>query len=175
MNFKFLVLFSFFFVSNVRGETVQQVFQKDSLWRFTPPIVNTNYLGVELGFLTKKEIKYVSLPYNAFASGILLHNKYRQDKNLKTAALGFKGGVFLPTNPWIPILVQMNVGYAKTTFQQDPWFGKNVQSLKRSDMLIFDLGPVFRYDRYFISAIYEFHNVKTIENHFLISIGGNFR
>jgi hypothetical protein len=168
----FILLITFQIAS---AETSDQVFQKDSLWRLTPPLANENYLGLELGFLTKKDIKYFELPYNAFASGVLLHNKYDKDKNLKTAALGFKGGVFLPTNPWWPLLLQLNVGYAKTTFQHDPWFGRNIQAIRRADMLLFDMGPVFRYDRYFISAIYEFHNIKTIENHFLISIGGNFR
>jgi hypothetical protein len=175
MKSLFFFIFSFLIHHFAYAESADQVFQKDSLWRLTPPGVNDNYLGLEIGFLTKKEIKFVQLPYNAFASGVLVHNKYEQDRNLKTAALGFKGGVFLPTNPWIPILMQFNVGYAKTTFQQDPWFGRNIQAIKRADMLLFDVGPVFRYDRYFLSAIYEFHNIKTIENHFLISIGGNFR
>jgi hypothetical protein len=147
---------------------------REKFFYYTPNMMNHNFTGYEFGFFTRKKIKWAGYPYNAFASFIINHEQYKDDRNLSAGALGFKGGVLLPTQPWIPFFLQLSVGFAKTALHKDPFFGKREQSIYTSDIFFYEFGAVCRYKKIIIKLSYRDRTVDYFYKKLFLSIGVNF-
>ncbi len=146
----------------------------DNIFYYSPDIVNDKYTGYELGFISNKKIKKLDYNYYAFASFIVMNEQYRPDDNLSAGALGFKGGVLLPTQPWVHLYLHLAVGFAKTSLQHDPFFGKTEQSLSSEDMFYYECGVVIRQKQFLAKVVFQDRSVDYFYRDVIFSLGVNF-
>ncbi|MBY0413363.1 MAG: hypothetical protein K2Q18_04330 [Bdellovibrionales bacterium] len=147
---------------------------KGGLILFGPPGINKDYFLFEWGFVTEKKIKTWDYKYNAYVTVTLFQDASGRNDNYKAGALGFKGGVFLPIQPWIPLLFSLNVGYAKTALHKDPFLGRDDSSLERKDMILAEAGLFYRIDNFILRYSYQYSNIKYFKRHLLFTVGVNY-
>ncbi|MBC7429413.1 MAG: hypothetical protein H7336_12420, partial [Bacteriovorax sp.] len=88
------------------------VFNRGNFAVIAPPYVNKDYYLIEFGFITEKLIEKWNYNYNAYVNAVVFEDWRDRSDKYRAGALGFKGGVILPTQPWVPLLFSFNVGYA---------------------------------------------------------------
>jgi hypothetical protein len=148
--------------------------QREKLMVFSPNIINPKFFNFEFGFLTRKKISSIHYPYNAFAAAFLAEESYTTSPDLRAGALGFKGGVILPTQPWIDLFFQLSGGYAKTALHNEPWFGKREKSQSTNDMFFVEAGALYRYKTVFFRFLHQETTVKYFKRNSSLGIGVNF-
>jgi hypothetical protein len=147
----------------------------DFLVSYAPHIFNTKSMMAELGFLTQKEFESIGYNYNAFVKLSMMEEFYRQDPSLRAASLGVKGGVLLPTQPWLPLMLNLGIGFSKTTIHERPWFGNRDKAVLRQEMVMGEAGLLWHHrQRYFLRGTYHINNRKTFKRNFFFSLGANF-
>ncbi len=149
------------------------VLPKGHLVIFGPPVINKEYFLIEFGFLTEKSIKSWGYNYNAYVTATLFQDAQGQGKN-RAGALGFKGGVILPTQPWVPFLLTASFGFAKTALQRNPFLGKDGSSVAQKDMIFLEAGAIYRIDNYFIRFAHQRSTVKYFKRHNILMFGVNY-
>ena len=147
------------------------VFKQGQLIMLAPPIINKDYFLFEFGFLTEKKIKAWNYAYNAYVTVGLFQDWSKQQNDLKAGALGFKGGVILPTGPWFPLLFTMSLGFSKTALHENPFLGREEKTIEDKDMFLIEAGPLYRIDKYFLRLIYQVSNVRYFNRHTILTIG----
>lgn len=151
------------------------VLKNKRIMYYTPHILNPKYFGFEFGFVTDKKIESWNFPYNAFAKILLAEDFYKYDPNLRAGALGFKLGLMIPTQPWIPISLELAIGYAKTSLQKDPWLGEDEDRLQNKDLFMAEGGLVWIYNQKLLFRLnYQYNNVDYFVRKVFFSIGSNF-
>ncbi|MBI2521323.1 MAG: hypothetical protein HYV97_12950 [Bdellovibrio sp.] len=148
--------------------------EKEKLVFFAPNIINTKYFCFEFGFRSQKKIDSLHYLYNAFAEAFVAEESYTTSQDLRAGALGFKGGVILPTQPWIDLFLQFSLGYAKTALHEDPWLGKREESRSIRDMFLIEAGAMYRYKTLFLRFIHQENTVKYFTRKTFIALGVNF-
>ena len=151
--------------------TKEQVLLPGNLAMLAPPYANKDYFAFEFGFVTEKKIKSWDYDYNAYVTASLFQDWKDKSDKLRAGALGFKGGVILPTQPWIPLLFTMTLGYAKTALHKSPFFGKDDASVARKDMILIEAGLLYHYNKYFLRFSYQQTNVKYFSRHTVLALG----
>ncbi|MBF0360638.1 MAG: hypothetical protein HQK49_06490 [Oligoflexia bacterium] len=154
--------------------TETQILKNKGILLLTSSLINKRHDELAIGFLTHKSIFEKKYFFNAFATAFISNDRDQDNSALRTGALGFKGGLFLPTNPWFPLMVQLSLGFAKTAYQEDPWFGRKSQTLIQKDMLLAEAGFLYSYHKFFLSCIYQVHNIKTMPKRIMVFVGVNF-
>lgn len=170
-----LIIIFFFFIlnSNCYAGSNEFILQNNNLFIIAPPVVNKDYYLIEFGFITEKNFMPWSYKYNAYATVNLFQDWLGKDQ-LRAGALGFKGGVMLPTQPWIPLLFTGSIGFAKTALHKSPFLGKEELSVAQKDMFLLEAGALYHYEGYFIRVAYQRSNVKYFTRHFLLMMGVNY-
>jgi hypothetical protein len=138
-----------------------------------PPGANKDYFLLEFGFVTKKEIKSWNYKYNAYVNGAIFQDWLTTGK-ARAGALGFKAGVMLPTQPWVPLLGTITIGYAKTVLHRDPFLGRDENTLQEKHMLLIEAGALVHIDKYFVRYAYQVSNVKYFGRHSILMLGVNY-
>jgi hypothetical protein len=147
---------------------------KEKIFFYTPHLVNQKYFALEFGFQSLKKINSLNYPFNAFAKAFLAEEYYLINPNWRAGALGFKGGVMLPTQPWIPLSLVITGGYAKTALHEDPWFGKRAQSQETDDMFLIEGGLNILYKDILLRYTYQLNTIDYFKRKSFLSIGVNF-
>ncbi|MCO4793788.1 MAG: hypothetical protein KC493_08755 [Bacteriovoracaceae bacterium] len=142
---------------------------------YTPHLFNPKFFGFEFGFVTDKKIEAINYPYNTFAKILISEDFYRYDSTLRAGALGLKAGILLPTQPWIPLSLELAVGYAKTSLQEDPWLGEDEERIQSKDLMLAEAGIVFTYRKKVLFRLHhQFNNVNYFVRKTFFSVGSNF-
>jgi len=149
-------------------------FKKDKIVFYTPQLLNKKFFAMDFGFVTKKFIPSFDYAFNAFAAFFIAEESYTTNAELRAGELGFKGGVYLPTQPWVPLFLQLSFGYAKTALHERPWFGKNDQSVRRDTMFLLEGGALYQYKIVIFRFIYQINNQSYLTRKTFFSIGANF-
>ena len=139
-----------------------------------PPGVNKDYFLFEFGFVNDKKIKKWDYDYNVYVTASLFQDWADQKDKLRAGALGFKAGVFLPTQPWVPLLFTFTLGYAKTALHKNPFLGKDSSSAAQKDMMLAEAGFMYRYKKYFVRPIYQISTVKYFNRNIIVMFGVNY-
>lgn len=140
---------------------------------FAPVFLNPDSFSFEIGFLTRKSIS--SYQYNAYAKAFLGGDITPGESEDRSSALGAKVGVLLPTQSWTPLLLDLGFGFAKTAYQQNPWFGKNEDNLNSKDMLLAEVGLMYVHKKSLIYRVsYQENNVDYFTREVFFSIGGTY-
>lgn len=158
----------------LQGATADVVLKNEKIGFFTPNILNTKYFAFEFGYLTQKKINRIGYHYNAYAEAFLAEESYTTAEQLRSGALGFKGGVLMPLTPWYSIFWMGAIGYAKTSFHHDPWFGDRDESVSTRDMFLLETGLLFSWNTFLIRYVYQISNVKYFTRNTMLSLGVNF-
>jgi hypothetical protein len=146
--------------------------KKGYLAAFAPPYVNKNYYLLEFGFLSEKEIKSWSYKYNAYVTAALFEDWLHQKEKLRAGGLGFKAGVMLPTQPWVPLLFTFSAGFAKTVLHNQPIVGSDSQSADKKDMFLLEAGALYHFNKkYLLRFAYQISNVKYFNRHTFLMFG----
>ena len=135
------------------------------------PVINKDYFAFEFGFLTEKKVKAWDYEYNAYVGGTLYQDWEHQKEKQKAGGLGFRGGVILPFQPWIPLLFTTTIGFSKTVLHNSPFLGNAKKNISKKDMFSIEAGLLYRIDKYFIRAAYQVSNVKYFTRHSILFIG----
>lgn len=143
-----------------------------NLLMLAPPVINKDYFQLEFGFVSAKKVK--SSVFNAYVTAAVFQDSYNQSGKLKAGGLGFKGGVMIPTQPWIPLLFTMTGGFAKTALHKNPFLGKDNAAVADKDMFLLEPGLLYRFDKYLIRTVYQVSNVRYFKRHFIINFGVNY-
>ena len=147
--------------------------QKEKIVFYIPHLINPKYFGFEFGFLTHKKIS--SYHFNAFLRAFIAEESYTINNDLRAGALGAKGGVLFPTQPWIPIYIELGIGFAKTALHKDPWFGVKEKTVSSKHLLLAETGLMLRYNKkYLFRLTYQFNNVSYFERALSFGVGVNF-
>jgi hypothetical protein len=154
--------------------TNEFAFHKGNLAILAPPLINKDYYLLEFGFVTEKKIKSWDYSYNAYVNAALFEDWLGKTDRLRAGGLGFKGGVILPTQPWIPLLFTMTIGYAKTVLNKNPLIGKESSNVFKKDMILIEAGAVYRFDKYFLRYAYQRSNVKYFSRHSILMLGVSY-
>ena len=125
------------------------VLPQGNLIMLAPPVANKDYYLLELGFITEKNIKKWDYKYNAYVAAALFEDWLDKEDELRAGGLGFKGGVMLPTQPWVPVLFTVTVGFAKTVLHKNPIFGRDDQIAEKKTMFLLEAGPLYHYKNFF--------------------------
>lgn len=149
------------------------IFSKPNLIIFAPPIINKDYFLIEFGFISEKDIISWNYKYNAYAAVTLFQDSLDK-KHLRAGALGFKGGVILPTQLWTPLFLTGALGFAKTALHKEPFFGREDSSTAQKDMIFLEIGALYKYDKYFFVLNYQRSNVKYFTKHTNLMFGVNY-
>jgi len=147
---------------------------KEKFIFLAPPLINDKYFSFDFGFQVEKAIKRWNYPYHAFANAMVGEESYTVDPGLRAGIFGFKGGVWLPTQPWVPLYTQFSFGYAKTALHHDPWFGKREQSRSNQDLLYVEAGLMLKWQKYLGRVVYQVNNIKYLKKNLFVSLGVNF-
>jgi hypothetical protein len=153
------------------ANTKDFVFKQGNLAIFAPPVINKNYFLFEFGFVTEKKIKSWNYDYNAFVTAALFEDWLGKTDNLRAGGLGFKAGVILPTQHWVPLLATLSVGYAKTVLNKNPVFGQESANLSKKDMFLLEAGALYRFNNYFLRFAYQRSNVGYFSRHSILMMG----
>lgn len=174
MLLKTFILFTLLSFSGSIWAFEDKALKQDLMVMFAPAQLNSHSFVFEFGYVIPKEIPSFNYHYNAFVEGIL-KGESEKEANIKSGGIGAKGGIILPTQTWLPLSFQIAAGYAKTSRQKDPWFGKNEQSLSRQDLLFIDLGLMLIIkERYLIKYSYEIDSNKNFQQKQFLAMGVNF-
>lgn len=138
-----------------------------------PPVVNKDYFLLEFGFVTEKKIKKWDYNYNAYVSAALFED-WLDKGSLRAGGLGFKGGVILPTQPWIPLNLTLSLGFAKSVLHKSPFLGKDSESVAKKDMILTEAGALYRIDKYFLRFAYQRSTAKFFGRHTFLMVGVNY-
>jgi hypothetical protein len=168
--FSFIFLLSFSCLAGVN----EFVFEPKTIAAIAPPVVNKDYFSFEFGFVAVKQIKPWEYGYNAYVTASIFQDSLRQVDHLRAGGLGFKAGVMLPTQPWVPLLFTVGLGYAKTALHRNPFLGREDQCVGRKDMFLVEPGALYRIDRYFLRFAYQLSNVKYFHRHTFLMFGVNY-
>ena len=175
--FKFflIIFFSLFGMGNIcKAEMKELVITEGKILSIAPPIVNKDYFLLEFGYLLEKKKVAWNYYYNAYVSADLFEDGQNLTDNLKAGGLGFKGGVFLPFEPWWPLLFSISGGYAKTVLHDSPLFGRDAVIKSKKDMVLIELGLLYHYEKYLIRFNYQKTNVHYFNRSTFISFGVNY-
>lgn len=137
-----------------------------------PPVINKDYFLLEFGFITEKKVKEST--YNAYVTASLFQDSLDQKDKLKAGGLGFKGGVMIPTQPWVPLLFTMSFGFAKTVLHKSPFLGREDTNAGKKDMILLEAGALYRYEKYFLRLAYQVSNVKYFTRHTILIFGVSY-
>ncbi|MBC7539553.1 MAG: hypothetical protein H7281_12085 [Bacteriovorax sp.] len=170
----FLITFIFSISSISLAGTNEFAFHKGNLAILAPPVINKDYYLLEFGFVTEKKIKYWDYSYNAYVNAALFEDWLGKTDRLRAGGLGFKGGVILPTQPWIPLLFTVTVGYAKTVLNKNPLIGNESSNVSKKDMILLETGILYHYDKYFLRFAYQRSNVKYFSRHTILMLGVSY-
>jgi hypothetical protein len=164
------------FIGSVKGFAPRELtLQKKSLTIYTPHIINPKYFAFEIGYVTDKRFEFINYSYNAFAKAFAAEEFYTTDTVLRAGALGAKAGVFLPTQPWFPIYLEMAFGYAKTSLHIDPWLGDRDNSVQTKSLLLAEGGVMYCHKKNFLVRVtYQVNNLKYFTKKIFFSIGFNY-
>jgi hypothetical protein len=148
------------------------VLKSGYLAALAPPYVNKKYYLLEFGFVSEKIISSWDYKYNAYVTASLFEDWLNQTGKLRAGGLGFKGGVMLPTQPWIPLLFTLSVGFAKTVLHNQPIVGYDNQSAAKKDMFLIEGGALYHFNKkYFLRYAYQLSNVKYFKRHTFLELG----
>ncbi len=147
------------------------IFKPGTLLNLGLPYINKDYYLLEFGFVTAKKYKKFNFDYNAYVTASLFEDWVDRDDNLRAGALGFKAGIMVPSQPWIPLLISASLGYAKTVLHKNPILGRDSTASGKKDMLLMEAGLLYKYDKYFARFAYQQGNVKYFKRHTLITLG----
>ena len=140
---------------------------------YTPHLLNPKFFGFEFGFVVQKYVG--DYPYHAFAKAVVAEEFFTVDQKNRGGALGVKAGLLLPTQPWLPLFLELAFGYAKTAFQEDPWFGGSDVTLQNDDLLLAEIGLIYRFgDKFLVRANYQVNNVDYFDREVFMSVGFNY-
>lgn len=167
------IIFLISISTNCNAGSNEFILPKGNLFIFAPPIVNKDYFLIEFGFVTEKNINIWDYKYNAYVTAALFQDWLGKD-HLRAGALGFKGGVMLPTQPWIPLILTGSFGFAKTALHKNPFLGKDESSVAQKDMILLEAGILYHFDNYFIRFIHQRSNVKYFTRHNILMFGVNY-
>ena len=150
------------------------VLHKGHLVIFGPPVINKEYFLIEYGFIREKSVKSWGYRYNAYVTGTLFQDHQGQG-HIRAGALGFKAGVILPTQPWVPFLLAATLGFAKTALQRNPFLGKDGSSIAQKDMIFLEAGAIYRInENYFVRFAHQRSTVKYFKRHNILMFGVNY-
>ncbi len=139
---------------------------------YTPHIFNPKFFSFEIGFLTKKSIKNLNYPFNAFAKVLIGEEFFSTTNEHRAGALGLKLGVFLPTQPWVPLLLELALGYAKTSLHQTPWLGEKDKSLSSKDLVLLEAGGIYTISHsVFLRIVHQVNNLSYFKRKTFFSVG----
>jgi hypothetical protein len=158
----------------VQASTLELTLKQEKIAFMTPNIFNSKYFGVEFGFLISKQIKSLDYHYNAYVDAFIVEESYTTPEQLRSGALGFKGGVLLPTQPWIPLFFQAVIGYAKTAFHDDPWLGRREKSNDTGNMFLAEIGALYSLNGFLIRYAYQINTIDYFTRNSIFSLGVNF-
>ncbi|MBT7609461.1 MAG: hypothetical protein HN576_06880 [Bacteriovoracaceae bacterium] len=149
--------------------------KKKTLAIYTPHVINPKYFSFEFGFVTEKKIQTLNYNFNAFAKILIAEEFFSTASNLRAGAIGIKTGLFLPTQSWIPLLIEMAIGYAKTSLHETPWLGDRRESEEDSELLLFEAGAIYRVSHtLLLRVVYQINNLHYFKRHTFFSVGFNF-
>ncbi len=141
---------------------------------YAPAQINSHSFHFEFGYTVPKTISKYNYHYNAFVEGLVKGESY-PNSDIKSAALGGKGGVLLPTQNYLPLSMQIAAGYAKAVHQRDPWFGKNEDTIARKNIIFLEIGLVYIWQKkYLLKYNYELYSNKIFQHKNFFSLGINF-
>lgn len=170
---KILLIILFIFGTPViAADPNEFVFPKGNLLMLAPPVINKDYFSLEFGFITEKKVK--GSTYNAYVTAALFQDSLNQEGKLKAGGLGFKGGVMIPTQPWVPLLFTMSFGFAKTVLHKNPFLGRDDTSSGKKDMVLLEAGALYRFNKYFLRLSYQVSNVKYFKRHAILNFGVSY-
>ena len=151
-----------------------EIMQGKRLTIYTPHIFNPKYFDFEFGLITKKRIS--SYHYNAFAKAFIAEEFYNtNDPELRAGALGIKMGIFLPTQKWFPLFLELGFGYAKTSLHKDPWLGDRDDSVATKSLLLAEGGLVYLHKKKILfRCVYQVNNIDYFDLKTFVSIGFNY-
>jgi hypothetical protein len=142
---------------------------------YTPHIFNPKFFSFEVGFITKKKIKSINYPFNAFAKILIAEEFFSTSSNLRAGAIGIKTGVLLPTQPWLPLLFEVSIGYGKTSLHEDPWLGDRDKSIDDAELFLIEAGAIYRISSsLFFRAMYQLNTLNYLKRQTFFSVGFNF-
>lgn len=144
---------------------------KSSYATLALPVINKDYFAFEFGFLSQKQIASWNYDYRAYVGGTLFQDWEHQVENQRAGGLGFRAGVLLPTQPWVPLLITTTIGFSKTALNRQPFFGSSDNNISKKDMFSFEAGLLYQIDDYFIRAVYQVSNVKYFTRHTILFFG----
>lgn len=176
MNIVKVIFLLFFFISKLHAASLKNIIlKKEKITYYTPHLINPKYFAFEFGFITKKIIRPWKYNYNAFVRAFMAEESYTTNSNLRAAAIGGKAGFLLPTQPWIPLYLEYNVGFARTALHKHPWFGKEEQTESSKYLILTELGIVMKFkNKILIKVHYQLNNVSYFKKKLFLSIGANF-
>ncbi len=161
----------------------QKNLNHDNFALITSNIANNDVYAIEFGFIGKKKLEKYNFVYNSLVTPFMLEQKItntdigittNSTNSLKSAILGVKAGLLIPTNPYLGLSIYSVLGYAKSSVAKDPWFGKNEQQLKKRDVFLLEYGLIFHHDRYLLRTTFIHSNLKYYNKKLQLSIGINF-
>lgn len=170
---KILLIILFIFGSPVfAADSNKFVFSKGNILMLAPPVINKDYFLLEFGFITEKKVKGSN--YNAYVTAALFQDSLDQAGKLKAGGLGFKGGVMIPTQPWVPLLFTMSFGFAKTVLHKNPFLGREDTNAGKKDMVLLEPGLLYHHNKYFLRLVYQVSNVKYFKRHTILTFGVSY-
>lgn len=150
-------------------------FSHPRILSFAPHLANPNYFSFDFGYILTKNLFNTRYQYHAFAKAFLAEEYYTIDPNLRASSMGGKVGLKLPTQKWLPLFIELTIGYGKTSLQEEPWFGWNHQSLARKEIFLAEGGLIYRLKNgIFFKGVYQINNVDYFDKEMMFSIGYNF-
>lgn len=158
------------------ADTKEFVIPSSHMIALAPPFVNKDFYLLEFGFVSEKKIKFKTwtYPYDAYVTATLSEDWLDQKDRLRAGGLGFKAGVMLPTQPWIPLLFTTTLGFAKTALNRQPLIGNESQNVDKKDMFLIEGGALYRYDKYYLRFAYQLSNVKYFKRKTFFMLGVNY-
>ncbi|MBC7712952.1 MAG: hypothetical protein H7177_06420 [Rhizobacter sp.] len=175
LKFYIFVLFcSFAPLCSAANNPNNFVFNRGSWIVVAPPYVNKDYYDLEIGFITEKIFERWNYNYNAYVTGTVFEDWKDKTDRYRAGALGFKAGIIVPTNPWVPLLFSISAGYAKAVLNRNPLIGNESQNAAKNTMLLAEAGLMYKVDKYFLRFAYQQSNVKYFTRHTLLALGVSY-
>lgn len=140
----------------------------------TPPVINKDYLGLDLGFAVNKKVDKWNLNYHLYVIATLFQDSSNLEDGMKAGALGFKFGGYLPFFIEYPFYLKVGTGYAKTAKGSSPIFGKDEDVKEKKDMFIGEFGLAYKIDNLFFGINYQLKSVKYFNKDILFQIGVSY-
>ena len=142
---------------------------------YTPHLFNPKFFSFEMGFITQKKIESINYPFNAFAKILIAEEFFTTATNLRAGVIGIKTGLLLPTQPWFPLLLEISIGYGKTSLHEDPWLGDRDKSVDDSEIFLVEAGGIIRISEgLFFRVMYQLNTLDYLKRKTFFSVGFNF-